>query len=113
MPLPPAPSRKAARVPTEAFEVKASRKAVASAKTQVESRASVDELVTASELLASPALTAAASPAPKPARKTVARKKAAAVTTAVDLAPAEPVSTVAELAPVVAEVALPDRKSVV
>ncbi|MDD2728577.1 PhoH family protein [Malikia sp.] len=96
MPLPPAPSRKAARVPTEAFEIKASRKAVASAKTNARSSAT-DELDASPEVLDSAVLTAT-SPAPKPARKTAARKKSAVVADIVAVLPAAEVA-----APVAAE----------
>ncbi len=68
MPLPPAPSRKAARVPTEAFEVKASRKTVAS-----QQAADAETPALSLEL----PVTVASAPAPAPA-KTVRRRRAAA-----------------------------------
>ena len=68
MPLPPAPSRKAARVPTEAFEVKASRKTVAS-----QQAADAETPAPSLEL----PVTVASAPAPAPA-KTVRRRRAAA-----------------------------------
>ncbi|MCX7251293.1 MAG: PIN domain-containing protein, partial [Burkholderiales bacterium] len=70
MPLPPAPSRKAARVPTEAFEVKASRKTV------VSQQAVDTQTSTPAEALALP-VTLASAPAPAPA-KTVRRRRTAA-----------------------------------
>ncbi|WP_211296928.1 PhoH family protein [Malikia spinosa] len=76
MPLPPAPSRKAARVPTEAFEVKASRKTVASQPVADADSSSPDLS------LALP-VTVASAPAPA---KTVRRRRAAAPAAEVVLA---------------------------
>ena len=71
MPLPPAPSRKAARVSPEAFEVKASRKTVTS------QQAAEADSPTPAEWLAEP-VTAASAPAPVAAKPVRSRRRAAA-----------------------------------
>jgi PhoH-like ATPase len=82
MPLPPAPSRKAARVPTEAFAVKASRKTVRTSQAQppelLAEAAPELELAETVAAAANPAAvtaaTAAVPVAARKARKTAARK---------------------------------------
>ena len=71
MPLPPAPSRKAARVSPEAFEVKASRKTVTS------QQAAEADSPTPAERLEEP-VTAASAPAPVAAKPVRSRRRAAA-----------------------------------
>ncbi|WP_245911702.1 PhoH family protein [Malikia granosa] len=71
MPLPPAPSRKAARISPEAFEVKASRKTVTS------QQAAEADSPTPAEWLAEP-VTAASAPAPVAAKPVRSRRRAAA-----------------------------------
>lgn len=73
MPLPPAPSRKAARVSPEAFEVKASRKTVTS------QQAAEADSPTPAEWLAEP-VTAASAPAPVAAKPVRSRRRTAAPT---------------------------------